>query len=70
MKGVEVMKMLWKYTLKYKGQFISRIMTISLVALTSICFDFMMGFIVDIFSSGQTERFIPIIALSIGVHFE
>lgn len=61
------MKMLWKYTLKYKGQFISRIMTISLVALTSICFDFMMGFIVDIFSSGQTERFIPIIALSIGL---
>jgi ATP-binding cassette subfamily C protein len=67
MKGVEVMKMLWKYTLKYKGQFIARIMTISLVALTSICFDFMMGFIVDIFSSGQTERFIPIIALSIGL---
>ena len=61
------MKMLWKYTLKYKGQFISRIMTISLVALTSICFDFMIGFIVDIFSSGQTERFIPIIALSIGL---
>ena len=61
------MKMLWKYTLKYKGQFIARIMTISLVALTSICFDFMMGFIVDIFSSGQTERFIPIIALSIGL---
>ena len=61
------MKMLWKYTLKYKGQFIARIMTISLVALTSICFDFMMGFIVDIFSSGETERFIPIIALSIGL---
>ena len=61
------MKMLWKYTLKYKGQFIARIMTISLVALTSICFDFMMGFIVDIFSSGQTERFIHIIALSIGL---
>ena len=61
------MKMLWKYTLKYKGQFIARIMTISLVALTSICFDFMIGFIVDIFSSGQTERFIPIIALSIGL---
>ena len=61
------MKMLWKYTLKYKGQFIARIMTISLVALASICFDFMMGFIVDIFSSGQTERFIPIIALSIGL---
>ncbi|MGL5751744.1 MAG: ABC transporter ATP-binding protein [Paraclostridium sp.] len=61
------MKMLLKYTLKYKWQFLARIITISLVALTSICFDFMMGFIVDIFSKGQTDKFVPIISVSIGL---
>ena len=39
------MKTLWQYTLKYKYQFFCRIITISLVALASICFDFLMGFI-------------------------
>ncbi len=55
------MRMLFKYALEYKGQFILRVFTISLVALASICFDFMMGFIVDIFASGQVEKFIPIV---------
>ncbi|MCH1959768.1 MULTISPECIES: ABC transporter ATP-binding protein [Romboutsia] len=61
------MKMLLKYALKYKGQFFTRIATISLVALASICFDFMMGFIVDIFASGDVNKFIPIIVATIGL---
>ena len=61
------MKTLWQYTLKYKFQFILRIITISLVALASICFDFLMGFIVDIFSSGSTEKFLLITLVSISL---
>ena len=49
------MKKLWKYLFKYKLLFFTRVLTISLAALSVICFDFMMGFIVDIFSNGETE---------------
>ena len=59
------MKKLWKYLFKYKLLFFTRVLTISLAALSVICFDFMMGFIVDIFSNGETEKFIPIILASI-----
>lgn len=59
------MKMLFKYALEYKSQFFTRVITISLVALTSICFDFMMGFIVDIFAGGQVEKFIPILVSTV-----
>ena len=59
------MKKLWKYLFKYKLLFFTRILTISLAALSVICFDFMMGFIVDIFSNGETEKFVPIILASI-----
>lgn len=65
--GGEQMKMLWKYVLKYKLQFISRIITISLVTLASIAFDFLMGFIVDIFANGQTDKFLPITIISISL---
>lgn len=61
------MKMMWRYVLKYKLQFIARIVTISLVALASICFDFLMGFIVDIFSQGQVDKFLPITTMSISL---
>ncbi|WP_270940465.1 ABC transporter ATP-binding protein [Romboutsia lituseburensis] len=61
------MKMMWRYVLKYKVQFIARIVTISLVALASICFDFLMGFIVDIFSQGQVDKFLPITIMSISL---
>jgi ATP-binding cassette subfamily C protein len=61
------MKMLWKYVLKYKLQFISRIITISLVTLASIAFDFLMGFIVDIFANGQSDKFLPITIISISL---
>lgn len=59
------MRMLFKYALEYKWQFFARVITISLVALASICFDFMMGFIVDIFSNGEVEKFIPIIIVTV-----
>ncbi|CEQ17568.1 ABC transporter ATP-binding protein [Paraclostridium sordellii] len=59
------MRMLFKYALEYKWQFLARVITISLVALASICFDFMMGFIVDIFSNGDVEKFIPIIIATV-----
>ena len=59
------MKKLWRYLFKYKLLFFTRILTISLSALAVICFDFMMGFIVDIFSQGETDKFIPIIVGSI-----
>ncbi|MGL5754906.1 MAG: ABC transporter ATP-binding protein [Paraclostridium sp.] len=59
------MRMLFKYALEYKGQFFTRVITISLVALTSICFDFMMGFIVDIFAGGQVDKFIPIVVSTV-----
>ena len=59
------MKKLWRYLFKYKLLFFTRILTISLSALAVICFDFMMGFIVDIFSNGETEKFVPIILASI-----
>ncbi|WP_455539063.1 ABC transporter ATP-binding protein [Terrisporobacter sp.] len=61
------MKTLWQYTLKYKYQFFCRIITISLVALSSICFDFLMGFIVDIFSSGDKGKFLTITIASISL---
>ena len=59
------MKKLWKYLFKYKLLFFTRVLTISLAALSVICFDFLMGFIVDIFSNGETEKFVPIILASI-----
>lgn len=59
------MKKLWMYLFKYKLLFFTRVLTISLAALSVICFDFMMGFIVDIFSNGETEKFVPIILASI-----
>ena len=59
------MKKLWKYLFKYKLLFFTRVLTISLASLSVICFDFMMGFIVDIFSNGETEKFVPIILASI-----
>lgn len=59
------MRILFKYALEYKLQFFLRVITISLVALASICFDFIMGFIVDIFASGQVEKFIPIVTVTI-----
>ncbi|MFR6017062.1 MAG: ABC transporter ATP-binding protein [Paraclostridium sordellii] len=59
------MRMLFKYALEYKWQFFARVITISLVALASICFDFMMGFIVDTFSNGEVEKFIPIIIVTV-----
>lgn len=61
------MRILFKYALEYKWQFFLRVMTISLVALASICFDFIMGFIVDIFASGQVEKFIPIVTVTIAL---
>lgn len=59
------MRILFKYALEYKWQFFLRVITISLVALASICFDFIMGFIVDIFASGQVEKFIPIVTVTV-----
>ncbi len=59
------MKKLWKYIFKYKLLFFTRILTISLAALSVIAFDFIMGFIVDIFASGSSEKFVPIIVISI-----
>lgn len=61
------MKILWEYTLKYKYQFLCRIITISLVALANICFDFLMGFIIDIFSSGDSSKFAIITIASISL---
>lgn len=61
------MNTLWQYTLKYKYQFLCRIITISLVALASICFDFLMGFIVDIFASGDSSKFATITITSISL---
>ena len=61
------MNTLWRYTLKYKYQFLCRIITISLVALASICFDFLMGFIVDIFASGDSSKFAAITIASISL---
>ena len=61
------MKTLWQYTLKYKYQFFCRIITISLVALASLCFDFLMGFIVDIFASGDSDKFLIITISSISL---
>lgn len=63
------MRMLLKYALKYRYQFIGRIITITLVTLSLICFDFAMGFIVDIFSKGQVDKFIPIIVGTIVLIF-
>lgn len=45
------MKKFWKYIFKYKLLFFDRIVTISLAALSVIAFDFIMGFIVDIFAT-------------------
>lgn len=61
------MRILFKYALEYKWQFFLRVVTISLLALASICFDFIMGFIVDIFASGQVEKFIPIVTVTIAL---
>lgn len=59
------MRTLWQYALKYKYQFLFRVITISLVALASICFDFLMGFIVNIFASGDSSKFAIITIASI-----
>lgn len=61
------MKKFWKYVFKYKLLFFMRIITISLAALSVIAFDFMMGFIVDIFANGETHKFFPIILTSIAL---
>lgn len=61
------MKKLWKYVFEYKLLFFTRVLTISLAALAVIAFDFIMGFIVDIFASGESQKFIPIIAISIAL---
>lgn len=61
------MKKLWKYALKYKLLFFTRVVTISMAALATIAFDFMMGFIVDIFANGESEKFIPIIVTSVAL---
>ena len=61
------MKKLWNYIFKYKLLFFTRILTISLASLSVICFDFIMGFIVDIFASGESDKFIPIIGISIAL---
>ena len=61
------MKKFWKYIFKYKILFFMRIITISLAALSVIAFDFMMGFIVDIFANGETHKFFPIILTSIAL---
>ncbi|MEG0855623.1 MAG: ABC transporter ATP-binding protein [Terrisporobacter sp.] len=61
------MKKLWQYTFRYKFQFFTRVITISLVALASICFDFLMGFIIDIFANGQTDKFMLITIVSISL---
>ena len=61
------MKTLWQYTLKYKYQFLFRVITISLVALASICFDFLMGFIIDIFANGDSTKFTFIAIVSISL---
>lgn len=61
------MKKLRNYIFKYKLLFFARIFTISLASLSVICFDFMMGFIVDIFANGESQKFIPVISLSIAL---
>lgn len=61
------MKKLWKYIFKYKLLFFTRVITISMAALSVIAFDFIMGFIVDIFANGESQRFIPIIITSIAL---
>ena len=61
------MKTLWKYTFRYKYKFLFRVITISLVALASICFDFLMGFIVDIFANGDSSKFTFITISSISL---
>ena len=63
------MKKLYKYIFKYRLLFITRVITISLASLAVIGFDFIMGFIVDIFSSGNSEKFLPIIIASIALIF-
>ncbi|MGL6104997.1 ABC transporter ATP-binding protein [Romboutsia sp.] len=61
------MKMLFKYALKHKGQFITRVITKILVVLSVLSFDIMMGVILDIFATGQKEKFINIILLTVGL---
>ena len=61
------MKKFWKYIFKYKLLFFARVVTISLAALSVIAFDFIMGFIVDIFANGETHKFVPIILTSIAL---
>lgn len=61
------MKKLFKYIFKYKLLFFTRIVTISLSAIAAIAFDFMMGFIVDIFASGDSSKFVPIISTSVAL---
>ena len=61
------MKKFWNYIFKYKLLFFARIITISLAALSVIAFDFIMGFIVDIFANGEIHKFVPIIIASIAL---
>ena len=67
--GDNLMKKLYKYIFKYRLLFFTRVVTISLASLAVIGFDFIMGFIVDIFSSGNSEKFLPIIIASIALIF-
>lgn len=61
------MKLLFKYAFKYKWQFIARVITKTLVVLSVLTFDFMMGIIIDIFASGQSEKFLNITLLTISL---
>ena len=61
------MKLLFKYALKYKWQFITRVITKTFVVLSVLAFDFMMGIIIDIFASGQSEKFLNIILITLSL---
>ena len=59
------MKILLTYALNNKYQFIIKIITTITLALSIICFDFMMGIIVDIFSKGMTNEFSSVVIATI-----
>ncbi|MGL5347553.1 MAG: ABC transporter transmembrane domain-containing protein, partial [Peptostreptococcaceae bacterium] len=61
------MKLLFEYALKYKWQFITRVITKTFVVLSVLAFDFMMGIIIDIFASGQSEKFLNIILITVSL---
>ncbi|MFI3210472.1 MAG: ABC transporter ATP-binding protein [Peptostreptococcaceae bacterium] len=51
------MKLLLRYLFKYKGLFSLRIISKILVVFSMLAFDFMMGIIIDTFSSGNSQHF-------------